>query len=135
MFADACPPIPSESFRVQVPKLYNHPHLTLRKPRLGPSRAWAFLTSLWCNKTWNRGGLPLPCLLLGPCRPSRLPVQSMWPGDHWELKKPFHAKMSLSLETHNLASKFRRESRPHQQAKRSCRMKDAFPQPPGTGNS
>ena len=77
----------------------------------GLSRAWTFPTS--CDdvtKPPARAELypnPSPHLFLGPHKPSSLPVQRARLRDHWELKKPSHAKTTLSLLTHNLESKFR----------------------------
>ena len=77
----------------------------------GLSRAWTFPTS--CDNVTKppaRAELypnPSPHLFLGPHKPSSLPVQRARLGDHWELKKPSHAKTTLSLLTHNLESKFR----------------------------
>lgn len=50
---------------------------------------------------------PSPHLFLGPHIPSSLPIQRARLRDYWELKKPSHAKTTLSLLTHNLESKFR----------------------------
>lgn len=124
----------TQSHAVLLQSPVSEAHLTFRKPWLGPHGAWAFLTSAQCDKTQGRGGMPpTQDAYLGP---ANLPV--FLPREHdlgtVRAKGLLMWKQDFSLETCNLASKFRKGSKTHQLAKCSCRKQDAFCEPPATGS-
>ena len=106
-------------------KALHHPRPTLGKPWLGDKQGLDFPHLTWCDQTHSRAELPphpSPHFLLGPHKPSSLPIERAWLRDSWELKKPSHAKTSLSLQTHKSCLQVQSQFRTHQCTKCNCKM-------------